>query len=76
MTEPGPWRADRLPSTTRSARGRQAGQRPARVAVDEILADRDVGVLGPPAVQQLLEALGRFGLGDVAGGFGEGRPGS
>ena len=31
--------------------GRQAGQRPARVAVDKVLADRDIGVLCPPAVQ-------------------------
>jgi ornithine carbamoyltransferase len=53
--------------------GGQADQRPARVAMDELLADRHVRVLGPPAVQQLLEALGRFRLRHVALGFGEDR---
>ena len=37
--------------------GGQADQRPARVPVNDVLADRDAGVPGPPLVQQLPRRL-------------------
>src|SRR5580693_5790801 len=42
--------------------GGQAGQDPPRVPVDHLVADRDVGVLVPPLVEQGVQLRGRFRL--------------
>ena len=42
------------------ARG-QAGQRPARVTEQDVLADLDIGVPGAPVIDQCRQPLGDFG---------------
>ena len=67
-TEPRPGRPGclRVPADDHQVgAGGQADQRPARVAVHDLLADRHVGVLGPPVVEQAGQMPGgvRRGLG-------------
>ena len=55
MTVPGPWCTACLAQHDQVGAGGQADQRPARVTVHDVVAERDVRVLLAPVVQQHLE---------------------